>query len=178
MNNAEAGQRPAESTSQPNRGWVIWGALGPLVGVVLGGLLTYAGVERQIQADGVAQRRQLSADKYLALLDAADDYQLTTERLLAEGGEVVRDGTELNALPVGNAWLTARHEFQGALNEVYVYGSSDGWDAAGNLAATLPNSVANDFEFEQPSPDYSSRYIALLAVLCREAVAEPRADCR
>lgn len=155
--------------------------LSGLVGVLVGGFISFATVERQIQVSHEAEQRSVRAEAYLALIDAADDYANSTDSVLDAHqlrGEVSPDVIDtMKADVYVSSWLNARNAFQEALNQIYVYGSSEGWDAAIELAGTLPYSRGEDYEWVEVSSNLTERYNGVLAVICEEATISPRADC-
>jgi hypothetical protein len=78
-------------------------------------------------------------------------------------------------------FLNARPRFQGALNDVYVYGSTRGVQAARKVAGALPPSLYRPgtfrFEGDVPQREFESGYNAVLDTMCREVSAVPRATC-
>jgi hypothetical protein len=75
----------------------------------------------------------------------------------------------------------ARAAYQGAINDVYVYGSDAAWAAHRKVAATLPPSLgAIDLTLPTGVPDqkeFNASYQAFQSVVCREVVAIPRQGC-
>lgn len=82
-------------------------------------------------------------------------------------------------------FVSERSDFQGALNDVYIYGTARAYHSAGRLAGALPPSVYDgpDDEiqaiFEVVDPDgYRDGYNAFLELMCRELPAQPRRTCK
>jgi hypothetical protein len=167
-----------------------------LLPVLLGGILAGAGSYIAIDAKDRQQQREFSearqrdesnrrADVYAQFLGAANEYAvqassalraLQREAAQSENGEFSVDSAALGG------YQQARHAFQGALNNVYVYGSLDGVDAATALARTLPPSLGRiDGSLHVGPPDadaFQRSYTAMLSVMCREVPARPRPSCQ
>ncbi|MFJ4254761.1 hypothetical protein [Microbacterium sp. NPDC090003] len=152
-----------------------------LVGVLIGGAISILTVERQIQVSQEAEQRQLRAETYLALIDAADDYANRTDEVLdthkLRGPITAEEMDLLKFEPHVSPWLDSRNTFQDALNRVSIYGSADGWEAALDLAGTLPYSQGDNYEWVEVSPEMGDRYRSLLGLVCAEATVTPRDDC-
>lgn len=78
--------------------------------------------------------------------------------------------------------LNARYEYQGQVNEVFVYGSQEAWTAHEGVARTLPPSVAGstlpDFTTAKPDPAaFGTAFDALLEVRCKEVTAALKKSC-
>ncbi|MBW8761825.1 MAG: hypothetical protein JF592_04465 [Microbacterium sp.] len=155
--------------------------LSGLVGVAVGGLFAYGAVERQIQVGQEAEQRQIRAEAYLALTEAAADYANSTRAVLNEQqirGDVAPTAIDaLSSSATVGDWLSSRHSFQNALNQVYIYGSDEGWTAAAQLAETLPHARGEEYEWVELSPRFTARYNGVLTIICKEATISPRADC-
>ncbi|WP_136025446.1 MULTISPECIES: hypothetical protein [unclassified Microbacterium] len=138
-------------------------------------------VERQIEVSQQAEQRELRADAYLALVDAADDYANRTNDVLKAHdlrGTLPPDAIDvLRSDQFVSRWLDSRNTFQDALNRVYVYGSAEGWQAARGLAGALPYARGEEYEWVEVAPTMSDRYTDVLKLVCGEATVTPRADC-
>ena len=67
-----------------------------------------------------------------------------------------------------------REGFQAALNDVYIYGSRDGLDAAKKVAKVLPDGdTINPRQFKK----FQQRYGTFRKVMCRELNPDPRPNC-
>lgn len=151
--------------------WQVWVPfVSALVGVALGGFISNATAERQIDVAQEAEQREIRAEVYLTFLSAADDYaNATREVLLAHDirGPVPADViSTLRSDPQVGPWLTARFNFQNALNRVSIYGSDDGWSTARALAGALPASLGTGYEFVEVDASLNSQYRDLLTVVC------------
>lgn len=171
-----------ESSSVNQSRWTkAWNILGPFVGVLIGSGITLLTVNQQIQAGQTAEQRVLRADTYQALIDAADIYANATDALMADQGEVgdvsARRIAELRSERAVSTWLSARFDFQTAVNRAYVYGSGEGWAATQALVETMPNPRGDNYEFEPVGLQHEASYNHLLELMCREASIEPRKDC-
>lgn len=144
-----------------------------LVAAVIGG---WAGSALTVTASEKAEKRVQVGTVYAAYLDAADRYN----------NAALDYARAQTALPAGQAqapspaFENARHEYQGAINDVYVYGSKDAWAANLKVGKVLPEAIGNlpDRKIYAPNPvEFHRAYNQFLNVFCREAVSEPRKDC-
>ena len=79
-----------------------------------------------------------------------------------------------------DAFERARYDYQGAINDVYVYGSEAAWEANRKVGRVLPAALGNVENRVIARPDaeaFRAAYNDFLDVFCREAVAEPRTGC-
>jgi hypothetical protein len=164
--------------------------LSGIAGSIIGGAFAYnaaTGTEVAHEAaDKDAAQRSKRADVYLAYLDAANKYALASQALANDVALIAKQDLSGN---VGLAndfgpWKTARSNYQGEVNQVYVYGSDNAWQTLQAVAATLPAAVGPDdlSTFEQAInnykwPAFNKAYGDFLAVFCREVPASPRGNC-
>lgn len=156
-----------------------------LMGALIGGLLSYLGAwqqaRTQIEAQAAQNRedqkkedRERRAEIYEELLGTADVYAVETNKIITD----CKDG---KCSPKWGEWQTARYNYQGALNHVWVFGSNDAVAQTGVISASLPDSLW------LPSPDTLSlrfdsekfivAYQGFQFLMCRELPAQPRSDC-
>lgn len=160
-----------------------------LGGSVIGAITAYNAatgteVAKEV-ADRDTARRAKSGEVYLAYLDAANRYALATQKMANDWTKATKDPNASADFSADlDPWKTARSNFQGEVNQVYVYGSQDAWDAHQKVAATLPPSVgmesANDIVKVITGFNFSAfgiAYQGFLAVFCREVPAVPKANC-
>jgi hypothetical protein len=142
-----------------------------------------------------AEARQKRADVYSDFLDAAVKYATTTRQIQAKirAAPVYKPGRTLYIC--GNPsfqrctdldrelprYLSARSRFQGALNDVYVYGSNPGVELAREMAGALPaslNTPKNGFPIGRVKEEKLSRtYSRILDRMCAEVRSDPRPTC-
>jgi hypothetical protein len=144
-----------------------------------------------------AEARQKRADVYSDFLDAAGAYAgrsreiqtkitAVTQRNLRPGQKftAVRRfertlpwrgcPSRVSALPVGS------EPFQGALNDVYVYGSARGVSAARRVAAALPPSLFDPQTVKLGGvieARFKRAYSTVLDTMCAEVSVDPRQAC-
>jgi hypothetical protein len=158
-----------------------------LAGALVGAFAGQAGVRQTLNAAAEQQERQFEearlteaskerADVYAQLLAAANTFavQASAASTAAESSGTVESDVAL-------LYQTARSAFQIALNDVYIYGSDDGYRAAVDLASTLPPSLGRldgSFTISGVDDDFAERYQAVLRISCRELPSTPRGNCR
>lgn len=136
----------------------------------------WAGSALTVNASVEAEKRVQVGTVYAAYLDAANSYN--NAALDQARAQAALPASRVQ--PQSAAFEHARHEFQGAINEVYVYGSEDAWEANLKVVKVLPVALGNlpDRKIFGPDPvKFQTAYNQFLNVFCREAVAEPRKDC-
>lgn len=79
-------------------------------------------------------------------------------------------------------FFARRAQFRNALDQVYIYGSSAGVNAARRLAATLPTTLNNEkvqvaTYHVVNAAAFPDAYTAFLSVTCSEASPAPRPTC-
>lgn len=163
--------------------WTI--AATATVTVVSGLLGGWAGSALTVKASEDAERRTRVGEVYAGYLDAADGYYTAAADLDRAFAKLIatKDGSasdrSVGELSVA-AFEKARHDYQGAINDVYVYGSDAAWEANRKVANVLPLALGNVPRRDIPSPDaeaFREAYSDFLEVFCREATAEPRQSC-
>lgn len=163
--------------------WTI--AATATVTVVSGLLGGWAGSALTVKASVDAERRVRVGEVYADYLNAADSYYTAAADLDRAFDKLTptKDGSASNPsvlqLPV-DAFEEARHDYQGAINDVYVYGSEAAWEANRKVAKVLPVALGSVAKRDVPRPDpvaFGEAYADFLDVFCREATAEPRQDC-
>lgn len=183
-------EEPAEGTDQAQRGkgripWRALAAAFTLVVSLAAGLFGgWAGSALTVNASKEAEQRTRVGEVYASYLDASDSYYNATTALVeafdaqvpAAGGSSVTTNVQLPTA----AFEKARHDYQGAINDVYVYGSQAAWKANLDVTRVLPLALGNVPNRNIPRPDaeaFRAAYVGFLDVFCREAVAEPRKGC-
>ena len=177
-------------------------ALAGIVGAVGGFAGSSLQVDAQLQnqqAQFAEQRAKEERDKratvYLDFLDKANLYANATEssracfnRAREAAGPNARSfeiGPECSKT-IGTLAPT-RHGFQGARNQVYVYGTQAAEDQAGLIAGYLPPAVGGQPESGLPElgTDFNNfdrlqfrkLYQDFQVIVCREVPAQPRTSC-
>lgn len=125
-------------------------------------------------------RREQSLKVYSAYLDAANDYALRNGEMTTEL-ERIRPFPENERVPnpqIFGTWMTARANYQGATNNVFVYGSDEAWQIHGMVAGSLPPAIGSNIQFgPTDEANFRSAYQAFLSMMCREGNASPRPGC-
>ncbi|MEV0843625.1 hypothetical protein AB0I55_29280 [Actinocatenispora sera] len=170
-------------------------ALVALVSAGIGGAISGITSHESLQAQLKTERAQLddqhaTADRehratvYKAFIDDANTYQLASDDVtnwLDVHKTTFKKGATTN-LPASfnkivSHWLSTRHDFQGSVNDVYVYGSPEAWSAASLLAGTMPPATGKIVIRAVTYPAYNDRYNDFLTVMCQELPAQPRGSC-
>lgn len=176
-------EEPAEGTDQKQpekrrfRVSAVGGsALMAAVSLASGLFGGWAGSALTVNASEKAEKRVQVGTVYAAYLDAANSYNNA-----ALDYARAQDAQPANQVqPPSPAFEHARYEYQGAINDVYVYGSEDAWKANLRFTKVLPVALGNfpDRKIYAPNPtEFHMAYNQFLNVFCREAVAEPRKGC-
>jgi len=156
----------------------------PLLVVIVSSLFAYRIADLNIQT----ARRQQTEEFESRRLDEArakrgDIYQRFLESANRFAVAALKAETECPRIcpsPPGE-FQTARFEFQGSLNEVYIHGSAEALDKSRAVAATLPPSLGSlTGEVTITRVDgslFTNAYREFLSILCREIPAKPRTEC-
>lgn len=143
-----------------------------------------------------AEARQKRADVYSDFLDAAGAYAgrsreiqakiTVTQRNLRPGQKFTLCVASKGRCPGADIrrefprFQSARSQFQGALNDVYVYGSARGVSAARRVAAALPPSLFDPQTVKLGGvieARFKRAYNTVLDTMCAEVSADPRQAC-
>lgn len=144
-----------------------FGFAGLLLANVVTGAYGDAQLNATLRANAEQQQAQLRADReqeernrlerlasedrdrrtkvYKAFLDTSNDYANATYQVVRECASTDPAVTRrcLQQRITGADFTARRNAFQGAINDISVYGSQDAWSTAQDLAGTLPPSVGN-----------------------------------
>lgn len=123
---------------------------------------------------------------YPAYLNAANDYFNATSTFFAElnrraaehGGHVGK--IAVKSRRVLSQFFNTRSDYQGEVNDLYVYGSDAAWSAHKKIAATLPSAIGSYDGGDIFPPDknrFTRAFTAFQSVECHELPAIPRARC-
>jgi hypothetical protein len=167
------------------------GVAGALFGSLIGGTVAVAVQYLQFEQDEDAEARAVRAKAYADFLDSANAVAASVTAMracLPELLELPEKETTLSAShPCARAYNTLvndRYEFQGAINDVYIYGSDDAVQAANRVSELLPARFRADEEdgygprIDPISwPDFDRAYIAFQTEMCREVSVRPRKAC-
>ncbi len=168
---------------------VFAGALG---GAYFGARATVDTQEAQFREAQMTTARNQRAKVYTSFLAAANQYAsddataTTTIRADCRNSHALRPIYHVTCKHLPSNFLVpvseARFAFQGALNEVYVYGSARGVLAARRVAGALPRSLIGLSATVPPLKTINEgaltdAYDAFLKVMCQEVSAEPRSKC-
>lgn len=132
----------------------------------------------QNQAEDVRRSQDRRDVAYKDYLNAANRYFYAWDSLTSAPKPVPVDTVATKMAEL----LSARHEYQGQVNEVFVYGSDEAWAAHQNVSRTLPRAVAGsdipDFTAGHPNnAAFGAAFNAFLDVRCREVTALSRSSC-
>ncbi|GGK13047.1 hypothetical protein GCM10011583_51260 [Streptomyces camponoticapitis] len=156
-----------------------------LIGAVIGGGFSYLGAwhqsrtqleaqEAQGREDRKKEDREKRAEVYEGFLGAADIFAVKTNGIITD----CNDG---KCSPDWHAWQTLRAEYQGALNQVWVYGSDEAVTQTGRISAALPKSLwepnADELHLTFESANFRTAYQGFQSLMCRELPASPRTAC-
>jgi hypothetical protein len=155
-------------------------------------LLAYVGGREGVKASVDVQRseRESAQDQatrserarvYPKFLEASNEYFLATQDAASEFARCkTKEPKQPCTAPFDlGSFLKPRADFQGALNDVYVYGSDSAWTTASALSGSLPSGVSNFSVqgFELHADDYTSRFLNFLDVMCKELPTKSRKGC-
>jgi hypothetical protein len=164
-------------------------------GAYLGSRATIITSREAAREARLAESRTKRANVYSRFLDAAESFSFKTEAVtsairhsVTRAGSVKaackqrRRGTACGVRrSLFNRQDDARADFQGALNDVYIYGSRRGVRAARRVAAALPPSVYNPDERialdDIKQGKFAAGYSAVLDTMCAEVSPDPRPTC-
>jgi hypothetical protein len=146
-------------------------------GASIGAEAAVKAADMQNQAEDMRRSQDRRDVAYKDYLNAANRYFYAWDDL-ASTPKPVPVETVAAKMP---ELLKARYEYQGQINEVFVYGSGEAWSAHENVARTLPSAVAGsdipDFRGQPNNAAFGAAFNAFLEVRCREVTALPRSSC-
>lgn len=144
------------------------------------------GTREQVVAQDQKEIRVKRGEVYANFLEVANAYSVESYNFIRDREIDLKDNGRLDAKgpELGRAVGTyqhARYEFQGAINDVYVYGSDEAWTASKAVSAALPPSLGTvDSSVQIQAPKYSvftAAYQKFINVMCGEVVPVPRSGC-
>lgn len=161
-----------------------------IIGIVVGGVLGFAGstmaanisadaqvrvAKEQLDHAASLKTKEQRDETYRAYLSAVEEYRYATEAMFGKPAP-----TDVKA--AYSRFITARSNFQGQINEVYVYGSDEALRAHLKIAKTLPRSLGqSDLSFKatdlSDEKTFIEAYNAFLKVRCLEVTATQRQGC-
>jgi xanthosine utilization system XapX-like protein len=159
-----------------------------LAGVIVGAQIASDATREAALIQGemtvASDHREKIGQVYAAYLDAANNYSVATEGVLDafEGLDDVANQASEDPVVAQElaAFEDARHAYQGAINDLYVYGSDVAWAAHTSVAVALPPAlgVVEGRSIERVDrAEFTSAYRDFQKAFCREATAEPREGC-
>ncbi|MHA6793155.1 hypothetical protein ACVGVM_06475 [Pseudonocardia bannensis] len=155
------------------------GVIGALVGALIGSAASFGGQIYVGHQQVAKEDRDKKAAVYFAYLDAANELANETRDLQRSYASLPPDAPPPAA--AYGEWQTARFKYQGAINDLSVYGSDAAWDIHRRVAAALPRSLnpsrdpvrveaVDDARLTSGTQDF-------LDLACQELPASPRAGC-
>ncbi|MEV7655641.1 hypothetical protein AB0O39_15850 [Streptomyces anulatus] len=181
----QASNGASASGTHDERRLIMLGFGVALIGAIIGGGFSYLGAwhqsRTQLEAQGAQGRedrkkedREKRAEVYEGFLGAADVFAVKTN-------EIVTDCKDGKCSPDWHAWQTSRAEYQGALNQVWVYGSDKAVAQTSRVSAALPKSLwepnADELHLTFESANFRATYQGFQSLMCRELPAIPRTAC-
>ncbi|MDX6588107.1 MAG: hypothetical protein QOI31_2580 [Solirubrobacterales bacterium] len=162
----------------------IIGPAGVLAGTIVAGHFTTETQDQRFIEDREAESRAKRERTYEKYLRAANSYAVETTNALDELKRCADDQAssrpEVEACEIAG-FFSARYLYQGAINNLYVYGSQDAIEAEGAISATLPSSlgaISGDFKLAKVNDsDFRAAYQSFLSIMCRELPPDPRPEC-
>ncbi len=143
------------------------------------GAYNAAVAQQEAGAAAAAERevRTKRGEVYAAYLGAANQYVIENSKMIRELESSEANPDNLNPA-VLNSWLSARSDYQGEINRVYVYGSDRAWELHRDLAAALPPALGSEIEFKKVNDHaFTTAYQEFQKVVCLEVPAIPRRGC-
>jgi hypothetical protein len=156
-----------------------------LAGALIGGLFSFWGAwwqsHTQMEAQAAQNRedqkkedREKRAEIYEEYLNASDAYAVETN-------EIITDCKDRKCSPDWGKWQTARHDYQGALNHVWVFGSDAAVAQTGMVSESLPQSLwvpsSDTLSLRFDAEKFTVAYQGFQSLMCRELPAQPRSGC-
>lgn len=158
-----------------------------IVAAIAGGAVSCQATTSATNATLAAQqdrdRAAIRGELYQDYIDAANEYYLES----ADASEAIADipDSKLNAdLPEVQSWLSARHDFQGEINRMYIQASDEALDLARDLAAFMPPSVGGpdqgdleELKAFSTTPLFTEAYSGFLDQTCLEIRVDDDQSC-
>jgi hypothetical protein len=149
-----------------------------------------ANQQRMIDEERAKVDRDRRAATYIDFLDKANDYAYTVAAVAVCSQKVIDarppgDTAPVTFGPSCSAELSSiqskRHDFQGARNKVFYYGSAEAESAAQELASALPPAVGGRVEdpidVRVDLDRFGRLYSEFNRVVCRDVQTDPRRTC-
>ncbi|WP_328500583.1 hypothetical protein OG828_07685 [Streptomyces sp. NBC_00457] len=164
---------------------VLIGFAVALIGALIGGVFSYLGAYQQARTqiesqssqlfeDQKKEQREKRAEVYEEFLKAADTFAVETNKIITD----CKDG---KCSPNWGDWQTARYDYQGAVNHVWVFGSDAAVKQLVAVSGTLPESVwapnSDELNLRFKSTGFTTAYNGFQSLMCRELPAQPRNSC-
>jgi hypothetical protein len=152
----------------------------PLISAAIAGGAALAGAKVGADATVESQRRLIDEQRLAGdrtkRATVYTRFQWTADRYAYEAAKAFRRcGRRVRCKALEGRVQTARFNFQGGINDVYVYGSRDAWSAAREVARALPSSSIGLSGTIRAQPvsveEFQAAYNRFLDVMCRELTA-------
>jgi hypothetical protein len=158
------------------------GVVAALAGAATGGATSYLVQRNQFTEDKASEARVKRAGVYAAYLRAANDGASEADGAYDRLAAQCRGPSRCSGVTLarGRELAKARVAYQGALNDVYVYGTDEAWRLTKRLSATMPPTLGfQTLQIKRVNrAAFASAYSAFLARICDEVPARPRPGCR
>lgn len=145
-----------------------------IAGAGIGANAALGGVDKQIVAQNAARSQDKRDVAYKAYLEAANQYFYAWDGFVS--AEIPTAQAE-----AANRFQSARFEFRGQTNEVWVHGSDEAVRAINLVAQTMPNSLpSSDLPHLDVLPDpvaFRDAYNDFLRIRCEEVAPVSRKGC-
>jgi len=150
----------------------------PLAAVVIGSVIggasalggSYLATTTQAQQDRAATVLQQREVRYGDFLNDSNTYAQSALAIVAHeqtGGDL----SDPEGRRLLNAFRTARYNFRGDINDVFVYGTSDAQLAANRVVKTLPDTTGQERDFLFDTELYNHAYKGFLQLFRTEVQA-------
>lgn len=177
------GTRPG---SRLSLGVALIGVVGALLGSGITGVVAVLIQGDELNEQRAAEARSERAAVYGSFLSAANEYAVETQELVSPCARAAERSPDarFDCQPRFRGWNPARADYQGAINDVYVFGSDEAVDASEAVSAELPPALIG-LDYSQAhlklnvvdEAEFTDAYQSFLGVMCQEVSAEPRPGC-
>lgn len=153
---------------------LLAGVIGYL-GAVTGANASLDVAKAQTQAENERRAQDRRDTVYKDYLDAANHYFYAWDAIRSNAPDSAVEGGKVEA------FLQARTDYIGRINDVFVHGSDAGWAATQKLDDTMPPSSGSGnlppFDTVLDEAAFRTAFNELLSIRCSEASAVARSSC-
>jgi hypothetical protein len=164
-----------------------------LAGLLAVAAAAYIGTAAERWRSGDELSREKREQVYTAYLDAAAEYHYAARDYSSahyrhyvdlSPGPTNGPRDEPIYIAAHERFVTARSNYQAAVNKVYVFGSDRGWEAHERMAAVLPPSLGpygvtfpSPEDFVEDQAEFTAAFQGIQVVMCEEVAPVARSNC-